>query len=211
MAHSEAHAPGDEGGLLATLDRVVWQVERAFAFLSSAFIFGLMMVGVVQIVSRKIFNAPIFGYIDLVELAMTTFAFLAISYTERLGGHVRMELVLSQMRGRILWAAEIIGVAVALCVITVLIYYGWTHTVRAFESGDTTIDARYPWWPSKLLVPIAFSLLWIRLVLMGWGYIRLFVDPRKQPVGVPVIADIRRQAEAEAGVSSGPEPQAGHL
>lgn len=202
MAHSPEPKPGGgasaDSGPLPVLDRIIWPIEKAFAFISSLFIFGLMMIGVVQIVSRKLFNAPIFGYIDMVELAMTTFAFLAISYTERLGGHVRMELLVGKLRGRALWACELFGAVVALFVIAVLIYYGWTHAIRAWESGDSTIDAHYPWWPSKMMVPLAFSLLWLRLLISVYGYLRLFLHPEARPEAVPVTTDVRRQAELEA-------------
>lgn len=190
------------GGLIAKLDSLVVPVERGFAFISSLFIFALMMVGVVQIVGRKFFNAPIFGYIDLVELAMTTFAFLAIAYTERVGGHVRVELLVGRLRGRALWAAELFGVLVALFVVGVLIYYGYTHALRAYVNGDSTIDAEYPWWPSKALVPIAFSLLWLRLLVEFYGYARLFADPDRAPVGVPVIADLQTLAKREAALET---------
>lgn len=209
MAHSQIHgAPRGSGpkDAFTTLDAIVWRIERVFAFVSSLFIFGLMLIGVVQVVSRKLFDTPIFGYIDIVELAMTTFAFLAISYTERLGGHVRMELLVGHLRGRLLWTLELVAVLIAMFVVGVLILYGWDHGVRAWESGDTTIDAHYPWWPSKMMVPLAFSLLWLRLLLMAWGFVRLIIDPWQDPEGVPVTADVRRQAEREAE-EAGPAPR----
>jgi len=170
---------------LVLLDSLLLRLERALATISGVFVLGLMMVAVVQIVSRTIFNAPIFGYIDMVEIAMATFSFLAISYTERLGGHVRMEYVLSRFRGRARWLAELLGALIALIVITVLIYYGYQHAVRAYEFGDTTLDAHYPLWPSKALVPIAFSILWLRLTLSICGFARLSLWPALNPVGVP--------------------------
>ena len=52
-------------------------------------------VGVVHVLGRKFFNMPILGYIDIVEIMMAFMVFLAIAYTERLGGHIRMELFVS--------------------------------------------------------------------------------------------------------------------
>lgn len=189
-------APGD--GPFARLDRLVHRLERLFAWLAALCIFALMFVGVAQILGRKLFDAPIFGYIDMVELSMGVFAFLAIAYCERLGGHVRMELVIGRLRGRALWVAELVAVLVALFVVAVLFYYGWTHTVRAYEFGDSTIDAEYPMWPSKLMVPLAFALLWLRLLLMAYGYARLVARPGARPIGVPLIASIKDEALREA-------------
>jgi TRAP-type C4-dicarboxylate transport system permease small subunit len=189
---------GADKGLFAALDRWVFRIERLFALIAAVSIFALMLLGVAQIFGRKLFNAPIFGYIDLVELSMGVFAFLAIAYCERLGGHVRMELLVGFLRGRLLWLFEFVSILVALFVVGVLAYYGYTHALRAYEFGDSTIDAQYPMWPSKALVPLAFGLLWIRLLLLAYGYGRLLVNPRLKPVGVPTIADVAAQARREA-------------
>ena len=67
-------------------------VEKVTALISGFGIFALMMIGVAQILGRKLFNMPIYGYIDIVEIMMTFLVFLGLAYTERLGGHIRMEL-----------------------------------------------------------------------------------------------------------------------
>ncbi|MCO5118426.1 MAG: TRAP transporter small permease [Burkholderiaceae bacterium] len=186
------------GRLIDRLDGIVHPAERLFALIASVCIFALMLIGVVNIVGRQIFSYSIFGYVDMVELSISIFAFMAIAYCERLGGHVRMELLVGNLRGRWLWALEVIGTIVALFVVAVLVYYGWTHAMRAYHYGDSTIDAQYPWWPSKMLTAIAFMLLWLRLLINLVGYGRLFLNPQATPIAVPLIADVKRQAEEEA-------------
>jgi TRAP-type C4-dicarboxylate transport system permease small subunit len=204
MAGSIESGPAASGGgVLGAVDRAFFAIERAMAFISALCIFGLMGIGVWQVLARKIFNAPIYGYIDLVEISMTTFAFIAISYTERLGGHVRMEILASKLRGRLLWLTEIIGVLIGLFVTATLAYYSYTHFLRAWESGDSTMDLELPWWPSKLIVTFALVLLIIRLLISLWGYLRMIIDPDQQPVGVPVIADLDVIAEETARVGAG--------
>ena len=181
--------PGDAfGRFVARLDRLLAPIERAFNLIAALFIFGLMLIGVAQVLGRKLLNMPVFGYIDLIEISMAVFAFLGIAWCERLGGHVRMDLFLARTRGRFRWFAEIVGTLVAMFVIAVLAYYGFEHFLRAYEFGDSTIDAEYPIWPSKLVVPVSFGLLWLRLMIHLLGYLRLFVKPEAEPVAVPVIA-----------------------
>lgn len=186
------------GRFIDRLDAILHPVERFFAFISALCIFALMGIGVAQIVGRRVFNAPILGYIDAVEMSISIFAFLAIAYCERLNGHVRMELVVGKLRGRLLWGTEIAAHLIALFVVAVLIYFGWTHAMRAYEYGDSTIDVQIPWWPSKMLVAFAFALLWLRLWVNLLGYARLFANPEAAPVAVPLAADVKRLAEAEA-------------
>lgn len=186
------------GRLIDRLDGILHPAEKLLAFISALCIFALMLIGVANISGRTIFNFSMFGYIDMVELSISFFAFLAIAYCERLGGHVRMELLVGRLRNRPLWALEIIGQVIGLFVMAVLIYYGWTHALRAYHFGDSTIDAQYPWWPSKMMVAFAFMLLWLRLLLNLLGYLRLFVNPDAAPIAVPLVADVKRLAEEEA-------------
>jgi TRAP-type C4-dicarboxylate transport system permease small subunit len=156
-----------------------------------------MFLGIAQVLGRQLFNLPISGYIDFVELSMATFAFLGVAYCQRHGGHVRMELVLKFARGRWQWALEVFGTLVALLIIAVLIWYGYEHFLRAWTLGDSTIDAELPVWPSKLIVPIAFALLWLRLLVQLVGYARLMLRPEAAPVAVPVILSAEELARKE--------------
>ena len=186
------------GRSIDRLDRILHAVERGTALFSGVFIFVLMLVGVAQILGRKLFNYPIFGYIDAVEMSIAVFAFFAIAYCERMNGHVRMELLLGKLRGKPLWLAEAAGQVLGLFLLSVLIYYGWEHAMRAYNYGDSTIDAQIPWWPSKMLIPLAFALLALRLLLNLVGYVRLFLNPNAAPVAVALIADVRDLAKEEA-------------
>jgi len=203
----QTHAPSNEAAAdapaLSALDRRLGQVETGFNLVAALAIFVLMLLGVWQVVGRTLFNAPVRGYIDFVELSVSTFAFLGIAYCQRLGGHVRMEMLLKPMRGRLLWGTEIFGTLVALAVVAVLIWYGWGHFLRAYQLGDSTIDAELPVWPSKLAVPVAFFLLWLRLWLQFFGYVRLAVDPRRRPVAVTTVLSVEEQAAHEIEESVG--------
>jgi TRAP-type C4-dicarboxylate transport system permease small subunit len=188
--------PG-EGGALGAIDRAVHVIERGTALISGFGIFLMMMFGVAQIISRKVLNWPIPGYIDIVEIMMTFLVFLGLAYTERLGGHIRMEILVNFLKGRTLWLFELTGVIVGLFVCAVLTKYSWDHAIRAYTSGDSTIDIQLLWWPSKMVVPAALALLFIRLLVSLWGYLRLVISPTAIPVGVPEIIDVEEQARRD--------------
>jgi len=156
-----------------------------------------MFLGIAQVLGRRLFNAPISGYIDFVELSMASFAFLGVAYCQRHGGHVRMEMILKAARGRMQWLLEVSGTLVALFIVTVLAWYGYEHFLRAWQLGDSTIDAELPVWPSKLVVPVAFALLWLRLLVQLIGYGRLLLDPDEAPVAVPVVMSAEQLAAKE--------------
>ena len=85
-----------------------------------------------------------------------------------------------------------------------LIWGSWAHFQRSFDWGsplwsrDSTIDIGLPIWPAKLLVPLAFSILALRLVLQLWAYGRAIRTGGDRPVAVPLIEDAAQQAMREA-------------
>ena len=59
------------------------------------------------------------------------------------------------------------------------------------------MDIALPLWPAKLLVPVSFSVLCIRLVLQLVGYGIAFTQNRQSPVAVPLVEKIATQAARE--------------
>ena len=184
---------------LARADRWLGWVENRLNLLAGLLIFALMLLGVAQIVLRTVFRSPIFGYIDIVEVSMVGFAVLAIAFVQRVGGHVRMELVVARFRGRALWIAEAVGTLLAMFIVAVLIPYSYRHFQRAFDFGDSTIDIEIVTWPAKLLVPVALAILLARLAVQMAGYLRLAARPGSEPVAVPLLRDVEQAAEEEIG------------
>ena len=189
------------GRRLDQADRSLGLLENGLNLCAGVLIFALMLLGVAQIVLRTVFNAPIFGYIDVVEVAMVGFAVLSIAFVQRVGAHVRMEILVARLKGRWLWLTELLGTALAAFIVGVLIPYAWRHFERAFEFGDSTIDIELATWPAKLVVPVALSVLLFRLLLQLAGYWRLVLHPEREPVAVPTIQDAAAQAEAEIRLS----------
>ncbi len=179
---------------LATADRWLGWVETRLNLVAGLLIFALMLLGVAQIALRTVFRAPIFGYIDIVEVSMVGFAVLAVSFVQRVGGHVRMELLVGRLKGRTLWVAEAVGTTLALFIVAVLIPYSYRHFERAFEFGDSTIDIEIVTWPAKLVVPVALTILLGRLALQLAGYVRLVIHPDREPVAVPLLKEVEETA-----------------
>lgn len=194
----------EDGSLVSRLDRALLRVERSLALASGLAVFGLMALAVVHVGGRYFFNAPLPGYIDLIEQAMPLIAFMGISFTQRDGGHIRMDILIGRLRGRLLWAAEFLSVLLILILMLALVWGTWEHALRAINwnapywSGDSSIDINLPLWPAKMLAPLAFGILSLRLILQLWGYGRAFVFGLAAPAAVPMIQDVASQAAAEA-------------
>lgn len=194
---------------LSTLDRRLYRLEGWLALLSGLAVFSLMILAVVSVGGRNFFNAPLRGYVDWIEQAMPLIAFMGIAYTQRDGGHIRMDMLVGALKGRALWIAEFITTFAILVLMLLLVWGSWAHFDRSFDfsaplwSRDSTIDISLPLWPAKLLAPVAFSVLCLRLVLQLWGYGRAIRQGSDTAVAVPLVADAATQAQMEADQLSG--------
>ena len=206
--------------LLGAADEGFFKFESALNLIAALVILAVMFIGVFQVFGRKLINLPVPGYVDVIEFVMTVFAFISIAYTQRLGGHVRMEIIIKRFRGRALWIVEFLGTLTVIGIVAILAWFGYEHFLRAWNIGDSTIDIEIPLWPSKLLVPVAFAILLVRLFIQLLGFLRLSADPDAEPVGIPLIETVDEQAQHEidtglAGESDVPdlaareEPSAG--
>lgn len=190
-----AHPETSMGGaVLDRLDRALQGVEFVTAVIGGVVIFGVMWIGVAEIVLRKAFNAPLYGQLDLIEQTMATYTLLTISYCYRKAGHIRVELLVEHFKGRRRWIAEL-GASIAAFGLIVVLLPGVLHFFEnAYFIGDSTINTQWPTWPSKLIPVVGFSVLALRIALEIWAYLRLVADPAAAPIAVPVPSHIPEEA-----------------
>ncbi len=188
---------------LSRLDRRFHALELQLAFISGIAVFGLMVLAVVSVGGRNFFNQPLPGYVDWIEQIMPLIAFMGIAYVQRNGSHVRMDILVGRLKGRVLWATEFVTILAILIVMLLIVWGSWEHFLRSFDfsatmwSRDSSMDIALPLWPAKLLVPVSFSVLCIRLVLQLVGYGIAFTRNHQSPVAVPLVEKIATQAARE--------------
>jgi len=195
-------------GLLSRVDRRLYAFESTLALISGLAVFSLMILAVVSVTGRHLFNQPLPGYVDWIEQAMPLIAFMGVAYTQRDGGHIRMDLLVARLNGRALWAVEFVTVLLILLVMLIITWGSWAHFERSFDfaspmwSRDSSMDIAIPLWPAKLMAPVAFAVLSLRCAVQLCAYGRAFICNDHQPVAVPLIEDIATQAAKEADIVS---------
>lgn len=197
--------------LLSLLDQKLNKVEQFFGLISGLAVFLLMFLAVYSVGGRNLLNSPVRGYVDWIEITMPLIAIMGVSYAQRDGGHIRMDILVGRLKGRAMWMAEFFSTFLVLVLVLLLIWGSWAHFQRSFDfaaplwSRDSTIDIKLPVWPAKLIVPVAFSVLGLRLILQLWAYARAIVQGTDTPVAVPLIEDMATIAAREAEAVTGRE------
>ena len=191
-----------DSGLLFSCDRALSKIENGLNFLAAGTIFIVMIATTAQIGAR-LAGFPVPGFLEFSEQAIAVFAFLGAAYAQRLGAHIRMELFVGMLKGRLRHLLELLTTCIAFCVVAVLIPYSIVFFLNAYTIGDSTLDYNFPTWPSKLLVPIALSIWLARLTLEIFGFLRLIKTPDAEPLAIPVIKSTAEVAHEEVSETFG--------
>lgn len=197
----------------SVFDRALLRVESVLNLLGGVTIMMLVLLAVWHVVGRKLFNSPVYGYVDWIQQFMVVFAFFGLSYCQREGGHIRMDIVVMRLKGRTLWFAEWLSTLFMLILTVALVYGAWMHFDRSFDlsrplfSRDSSMDIALPLWPAKLIVSLSFGLLSLRLLIQLVVYTRALITGEERPAGVPLPEDpmevAAREAEAVSGRAEG--------
>ncbi|WP_075997744.1 TRAP transporter small permease subunit [Salaquimonas pukyongi] len=198
-----AHSVHSDDSAVSRADRWLFRIEGWMALAGGVAILGAMILSVVNILGRKFLNWPVPGYVAIMSQIMPVMAFMGIAYCQRLGSHIRMDIVVGTLKGRVLWIAELAGIALMAVLTIALVYGSFDHAIRAFTLGDTTDDMNIPTWPVKMLVPVMFCFLLARFALQSWAYWLAIRSGEDEPVAVPLIEDAATQAMNEAETVSG--------
>ena len=151
--------------LFSYFDKGSAKVETILNIVGVSFIMLIMLFTACEIIGRYLFNQPIPGYVENTELMMIPIAFLGIAYNQRIGAHVRMDLIIKRFKGRFYHGAEAFLLLLSLAAYFIIFLYSLKSAVNAYEVGDVTEYLYFPTWPSKLCIPIGAFFLCLRFII----------------------------------------------
>ena len=187
-----------DNSLLSRCDQWLHRWESRLNLLAGIIVLFIVLFSVINIVGRGVFNKPFNAYFDLMGQSVPLIAFLGISYCQRVGGHIRMDLLIIRIKGRWLWVFELVNSLLTIGVISILAWGAYLHANRSLSLGDSTEDIGLIIWPFKMVLAVMLVVLAARLFLQIWGYLRLIITNDNRPIAVPVPEDIALQARREA-------------
>jgi len=148
------------------IDNRLASVERALNIIGVGLIMFLMFFAAAEIVGRYCFNQPIPGHVEIVELLMAGVVFLGFAYTQQVGGHIRMQILVTKLlHGKSYLIAEALVITLSLLAFIVITIGSFKFALLAYRIGDVTSYIKWPTWPSKLCIPIGSFALSLRLFL----------------------------------------------
>jgi TRAP-type C4-dicarboxylate transport system permease small subunit len=154
----------ERGAVRLLLERA----EAGLAVVAAAIFVAITLTVVAEVLLRYGFNRPIEWSVEISEYALIWITFLGAPYVLRIGGHVRVDVFISQVpAGGRRWLALICCILGAV-ICAFLTVYGvdqtWTEYARATYK-PTGVDV--PTWLTIIPLPVGCFLLCARFVVMA--------------------------------------------
>lgn len=123
-------------------------------------IYAIAALMIFEIISRYSLSSPTSWAPELATLIFGPFFLLGGPYLLHTGGHVSVDLLSGQTRGRLKKLLAIIGLVLAMIFGAVLLWFSLPLVLQSFEYGETSYSSWNPvLWPSKAFLPLAAFLL----------------------------------------------------
>ncbi len=139
---------------------------RACGLISALATFVMMVLVVVNILGRYLFNKPLDGTLEFTESLLVLIIFLSLALTQYDGGHIRVTLLTRRMPKAAAKAATVFCMLAGAVFFTWCAYAAWRFAAQSFSFREQEWGTIvFPLWPVKFVVFGGILMLAIQFVL----------------------------------------------
>jgi len=177
---------------LESVHRTISALERLWAAAASVCLFAIMVIVVVDVVLRYVFNSPLGWSYDLISLyLMVALFFLALSATQRDDHHVRVDILFRHVSPQMRHCMELVGYLLTVVVLVGIVYQGSLKFWISWQNNDVVAGAvPWPTWLSAIFVPLGVGLLVLRLAFSVFSLALAIAKGSATAIGVSERAPI---------------------
>ena len=144
---------------------LVYKASKTVNGIGISLLLAMMMLMVVDVLLRRIFNRPLTGSFEIVQFILVTIVYTAVAYTTCKKAHISIDLLTSRFSDRI---ASLIQTTVLSLSLFLFILITWRNLVRAGElarDGTTSVLLSIPLYPFYYVVAFGSAVLCLVLLI----------------------------------------------
>lgn len=154
------------------IDRILFTTSRYGAAISGLSVVAIMLATIVDVSSRTLLNRSIPGLIEISAFAMVIAVFPALGYTQRLGKHVSMTLVVEKVPKLIALILQSLGMLIVLGILIWMIYSTGVRSLTSLRTAESSFGTvSIPVGPFRAIVCLGLALFaaeLVRSICMLW-------------------------------------------
>jgi TRAP-type transport system small permease protein len=150
-----------------TLLKVIKKTDEILAYISSFALFSMMILIFINAISRYFLTKPLSGVIEFTgEYLMVIMVFLAMSFTQKNDGHVKVELLQKFLPEKLKIVIEVLVKILSASIFILLTYTSYLLFVRNLNQDIRSISTlAYPLAPAVFLISFGSLVMSLRLLL----------------------------------------------
>lgn len=148
------------------VDKWISRVENLWAAVACIALLLMMLITVIDVVLRYVFNSPLEWSSDIVSRYLLVSAFfLTLSYALRKDVHVGIDFVFRRLPARSRRILAVVGNVSSLFFFSMILIAGVTVTWEAWSSQEVPFGGlTWPTWTSYVFVPLGVIVLVARIL-----------------------------------------------
>ncbi len=127
---------------------------------------AVMIVVIVDVGGRALFDQPLPGGNEFAELLLVALIFLGLAAAQQRRQHYRVEVLTNHLSPGLRRVLSAIGLLASLLVVGLLAWLSLRHAWQATLKGEASYGIiSFPIWPARLVVAIGLALLAMQLLI----------------------------------------------
>lgn len=147
--------------------RLLNKLDQLFVYIASFALFIMMLLIFTNVITRYFFNKPIAGVIEFTgEYLMVFVVFLAMSFTQKEGGHVKVTILERMLPDKGKLILDLLVKILSASIFLVLTYTSFLLFTRHLNQDIRSISSvAYPLAPAVFVISLGSFVMSLRLIL----------------------------------------------
>ncbi len=145
-------------------------IRNTDKFLATLILYMLLITTVAQVIMRSVFSLPLIGAEELARYFFICIVFIALPYTTRSGGLIRLKGFQSLFPKRLKYILRIISYGFGIAVFGIIAASSISSTLN--NIGNQTPTLALPFWLFFLPTMVGFSLLTIEYIVLLINFLK---------------------------------------
>ena len=144
-----------------TLERLI----HLGLFISMANCFLMVIITILDVLSRHLLHRPIPGVIELNEVLMVGIVFLGLGMAQKEKSHIRAELFVSRLSPKLRRLFDILALVFSTCFWVVLLSQALPRAWESYLTGEYREGLiKFPVWPARWALAIGLLIICLQLI-----------------------------------------------
>ena len=150
---------------LKKIEKGIHYTGNIFTGIGGVLFMALMFLGASDVIGRYVFNSPILGTMEASEIMMAGIVLLSWAYTQRTGGHVRVELVTSRYPPRVRAITNFVTLFLALILFIAITWQSAVIATTYLQEHRVFQILQIPTAPFYFFVPVGAFFLCLEFII----------------------------------------------